>query len=151
RELYDQAATAYEKKQYKEAVALLGRVLDDAPDFPGAHFLVARSLHKMGNVAGAIEHHRDAVRLAPTGTAFAGLAYALSAEEPRNPEEVVSAYRNALERGFQTPAVYNNLAFINDRLGRLGPAEEALTRALALDRSFRAAHLTRTWVEIHKA
>jgi tetratricopeptide (TPR) repeat protein len=58
-------------------------------------------------------------------------------------------YRKALDSGFDSPALTNNLACIELQQGRLALAESHLDSAINRDPQFQAAFHNRAWVHMH--
>ena len=99
---------AFEQGQYAEAIEYLSRSLAEAHS-PQAYLARGRVNMKVGQLNAALDDFTSADKLQPTGQTQAGLGYCYSAMG--NHLLAVSSYRSAINRGFKTAVVFNNLGY----------------------------------------
>ncbi|HKB37531.1 MAG TPA: protein kinase, partial [Gemmataceae bacterium] len=156
---------ALEKGDFQVAEDELAVAVEAYPDNPAVQFSFARALDKQDKRAKARDHYNRAIRqgFGNKGLAFACLAYAESrGRRPGasdSPEEAILHYQKALDAGYRTPVVYNNLGFMCLRAKvpvgqqaplRLGLAEASLNEAIAKNPNFSGAYLNRMRLEEEK-
>ncbi len=142
--MYQEAQTAYSAGDHDKALAAVGQSLVVRPDSADAHFLRARVYQAQRQLGLALEEYTAADRLGADGRAAAGAAYMLTLASKY--EDAIAAGKRAIERGFQTAEVYNNIAYCQMLRIRFPAAEESLREALALDPGLAAAHHNRLWL-----
>jgi serine/threonine protein kinase len=153
---------ALAKGDFRVAEDELAVAVEAYPDDPRAQFAFARALDKQGKLTRARDHYNRAYRkgFENKGLALACLAYTESrgrrAGVHDSPEEAIFHYQRALDAGYRTPVVYNNLGFMCLRVPipkgqqtpvRLDLAEASFNQAIELDPNFSAAYLNRMRLE----
>ncbi len=156
---------ALEKKDYRVAEDELSIAIEEYPDNPTAQFSFARALDKRGKLTKARDHYNRAFRqgFANKGQALACLAYAEARGtrpgEHFSPENAILHYQMALDAGYETPIVSNNLAFMCLRAPcppgqsepvRLELAEALLNRVIAENPNFSGAYLYLTRIRLEE-
>ena len=122
-----------------EAVVLLRRSVEHAPNVPEYHANLAAALGRLGRHGEAAEALREALRLRvdyPEARQNLGVALELSGR----PEEAVEVYREAIRLRADYPEAHNHLG---NALRQLGRGDEALTayrRAVSLRPDYADAH-----------
>ena len=98
----------------------------------------AMALHRSGDLAGAEEHYRHALRAAPSsGAAHFHLGRLLQARGKTF--DAVDAYRDALELAPESPELYVGLGTALCELGELDGANACFQTALVLSPNFTPA------------
>jgi tetratricopeptide (TPR) repeat protein len=97
----------------------------------------------------AFEDFQTANRLSPCPTTRACLGYCLSRLDQWDAAAV--CYQDALNGGFVSPGLLNNLGFSYLRLNRLDAAEQYLSRAVAADERLAASYHALVLVGIDRA
>ncbi|MFY0476343.1 tetratricopeptide repeat protein [Achromobacter marplatensis] len=126
-----QACAHWDAGQAAHAEQLCLRVLEVAPDHPGARHLLGLMAHAYGRLDAGIEHMRAACRspLAP------GACYSNLAEMCRQKgllDEAETAARRAVALEPQSVEGWNNLGIILQESGQLAASLECLQRVAAL-------------------
>jgi serine/threonine protein kinase len=142
--MYQEAQTAFTAGDSEKALAAVGQSLVARPDSAEGHFLRARVYQTQRQLGLALEEYTAAERLGADGRASAGAAYMLTLSSKY--EDAIAAGTRALERGFRTAGVYNNIAYCQMSRTRFTAAEQNLREALALDPTLAAAHHNRLWL-----
>jgi tetratricopeptide (TPR) repeat protein len=88
--------------------------------------------------------YAEADRLGMDGRAAACLAYMLTLAS--RDEEAIAVGQRAIQHGFVTAELYNNLAYSQMQRARFKDADESLCRALDLDPRLPAVHHNRLWL-----
>jgi serine/threonine protein kinase/Tfp pilus assembly protein PilF len=135
------ARAAYIGGDDEKALECAQRLLACAPQAAEGHFLRGRVYQRQGNLGLARLDYAEADSLGTDGRATAGLAYLLAGFEKH--ESAVTAGQRAVERGFATAEVYNNLAYSQMLSGHSKDANESLREALARGPGLAAAHHNR--------
>jgi serine/threonine protein kinase/Flp pilus assembly protein TadD len=144
--LMQEARQASAAGDLKRALDRADRAVAAEPGSPEAHFVRARVALGANNVLAARDDFREARRLraandlAPDLRLTACVAYCLS--QVGDHPGAVKESREAIEAGFATAEVYNNLAYSQMPSDLLG-ARASLTKALDLAPGLPAAHLNR--------
>jgi serine/threonine protein kinase/Tfp pilus assembly protein PilF len=141
--MYREAQSAFMAGDNDKALGAVGQSLVARPDSAEAHFLRARVYQAQRQIGLALEDYTAADRLGH-GPAAAGAAYMLTLSSKY--EDAIAAGTRAIERGFRTAEVYNNIAYCHMLRYRFPAAEQALAEALALDPTLAAAHHNRLWL-----
>jgi tetratricopeptide (TPR) repeat protein len=141
--MYQEAGAAFTGGDNEKALAAIGQSLVARPDSAEAHFLRARVYQAQRQIGLALEDYTAADRLGH-GPAAAGAAYMLTLSSKY--EDAIAAGNRAIERGFRTAEVYNNIAYCHMLRYRFTAAEQSLAEALGLDPTLAAAHHNRLWL-----
>ncbi len=142
---------ALEQGQYTQAIDHLSRSLAEA-ESSQAYLARGRANMKAGNLDAALVDFTTADRLQPTGRSRAALAYCCSVLK-HAPAVVVGYYKSALQRGFQTAVVYNNLGqaltWMPD--GSDAEAAQCFQKATLADPGLQAAYYNRATLALKQA
>ncbi|MCP4040301.1 MAG: tetratricopeptide repeat protein, partial [bacterium] len=115
-------------ENYRKAIAL-------DPETRSAHFNLAVSLLRRGELDQSATHYEAALRVKPTAEAHNGLGFVLSKQGKQ--EEAIAQFREAIRVNPKYTAAYNNLAGNLIKQGKLD--EAALNYQLSLDEKPSAA------------
>jgi serine/threonine protein kinase/Tfp pilus assembly protein PilF len=127
-----QAAVANVKAgQPQSAIKALDALLQADPQDAEALFARGRAYQQLGDFRAAFMDFQAAGRLAPRPIINACIGYCLSRLEQWDAAAV--QYQSALDGGFASPGVWNNLGYVYLRLRRFDAAEPCLLRAVAAD------------------
>ncbi len=127
------------QKQFAEAASQLEVVLQQAPENPIAHVDLATARLGLGDVAGAVDSYRSALKLKPfVPKAANNLAWILSTHQNsrlRNGSEAVLwAERLAKGTAYRQPQILDTLAAAYAEAGQFEKAIQTITAAEALAR-----------------
>jgi serine/threonine protein kinase len=113
--------------------------------------LIARAdaLCQLGDFRMAFEDYREANRSIPGAALIAKMAYCLSRLGQHL--EATGSYRAALNGGYRSPGLLNNIGFAFHQLGQLDESEKYLRQAIQLDGNLGAAHHTLALVSLRRA
>ena len=136
--------------KHDEALQRLDAALDADPNNAKALFARARVYQHLGKHDLAIGEFRAADAIAADGRNKAGIGYSLNLGSPA-PESALEAYRQAVDAGFGTAAVYNNMGYCCHRLGLLEDAERWLQQAIEADPSLASAYHMRALAVLTQA
>lgn len=141
---------AYEQGQYAEAIDHLSRSLAES-ESARAYLARGRANMRVGKLNAALDDFTLAERLEPTGQTQAALAYGHAAQG-RYPLAVAS-YKSAIQRGFRTAVVYNNLghALMCMPDGTDVEAAQSYRKATQADPRLQVAYYNHATLELKKA
>jgi eukaryotic-like serine/threonine-protein kinase len=139
----------YGRGDYTSAIEYLNESLRADPKQSDALFVRGRALLQAGDVRMALEDFHAASLLTPDPKTDACVAHCLGTLHQH--EAAIARYLQAIEKGFQSPGVFNNLGFSYRQLNRLDSAEEYLQRATAVDEQLAAAHHNLVLVYLNRA
>ena len=128
---YRKGIACLEAHDYAESCDHLSRSLAADPAQPEAQFARARALAAMGEYLTAIEDLKEVVKTDDNGAKLALLAYCCNCLKSH--PEAGDLYMHAIEKGFRSAAVYNNLGYTRYKQGFLPSAVKALNAAVAID------------------
>jgi tetratricopeptide (TPR) repeat protein len=142
--------SAFEQGQYGEAIDHLSRSLD-AEESPQAYLARGRAFMKVGKANAALDDFTLADKLEPTGQTQAALAYCYF--KLVNYPSAVSCYKEAIQRGFKTAVVYNNLgwALMCMKKGTDAEAAQCFRKATQADPHLQIAYHNHATLEMRKA
>jgi serine/threonine protein kinase/Tfp pilus assembly protein PilF len=132
-----QAAAAQDRGDNRAALDLADRGVARAPDNALALVRSGELYQRQGRYRLAAKEYRDALALAPNPRVSACLAYCLA--QSGNYSESFGPTKDAIDGGFDTPAVQNNLAYSQLNSGHRPEAEGTLDRLLARSPNLPAA------------
>jgi serine/threonine protein kinase len=136
---------------YQAAVEHLTRAVDADPDHYAARVLRARAYLRLNQIGRALADFEKADALVVDGRTRAYRAYCLNRSDPPQPAEAVKHYLRAIDVGFATPEVFNNLGYsrfqARQRLEDVLAARSALNTAIKGDRGLQVAYYNRALVE----
>jgi serine/threonine protein kinase/Tfp pilus assembly protein PilF len=141
---------AYHQGDYGQAIARLTLALD-ADKNPYAFFLRARSHLKLGDMGAALLDFERANQLSPDGQTEACLGYCQHFTGQRDPGRAAADYTRAMNAGFATPEVLNNLGFCYLRLNQLDAAKHCLDLAIGADPTLQSAYYNRALIDLERA
>jgi Flp pilus assembly protein TadD len=96
------------------------------------------ALERLGDFRMALDDFTEANRLAPSPMLIACKGYCLSRLNQHG--IAVALYRKALDFGYRSPGLLNNIGYSLRELGRLDESEKCLKQALEDDEDLPAAH-----------
>jgi serine/threonine protein kinase/Flp pilus assembly protein TadD len=145
---YKEGIQAYQDGNYAGAVEHLDRSLTEEPKVQ-AYLARGRALLQLGKRQLALEDFTAADRFQPSGQTKAARAYGLTQLEPPRFESAAFFFEKAIENGFATSEVYQNLAYCLMHMpGDEDQALVALKKAIALDPNNQRAYYHRARLEI---
>jgi tetratricopeptide (TPR) repeat protein len=121
----------------EEAGAMYRKSLELDPESASAHYNLAGSLARRGELTEAERHFRAALEERPNAQTFLGLGIVLS--QQGRVDEAMASLRDAIEADPRVPASYEALGTILLEQGRLGEAESKF-RTVIRNRPNAAAH-----------
>ena len=134
--------------EYELAVGCLSRSIRADPNHREALFARGVAHQKLGNFAWAFEDFEAASQLAPSPKITACKGYCLSRINHHDP--AIECYRNALEMGYDPPALLNNMGYGYIQLEQLEAAEDCLNRAIEENDALQAAHHNLVLVSLNR-
>jgi serine/threonine protein kinase/Tfp pilus assembly protein PilF len=137
------------RRNFEEAVECFTRVLAVKPRDAAVLLARGRAYQRLGQLPLALSDLEKADELAPTGLNHACRAYCL--QQLGQYHDASVHYERALEAGFATPAVYNNLGYCYWLDRRLIEARTKLDRAIEIDEHLQAAYHNRALVDLDTA
>jgi serine/threonine protein kinase/Flp pilus assembly protein TadD len=137
---------AYRDGQYDRAVSLLNRVLETDPGNREALYARGRAKQKRDDIDGAYEDFRRLEDLAPDGKIKSLLAYCMNRRVQHR--EAIVHYQAAIEDGFGSAEVFNNLGYSYLQLHRIPEAKTRLSDAIRLDASLQPAFFNRALLDL---
>ncbi len=135
---FNRGMVHFQQADFEAALPCLTESLRSDPTNREALLARARTYQQLGSFDWALEDFGAAYRLKPEPRIDACKGYCLN--RTKHHAEAVDAYQSALDRGFESAAVLNNMGFTYRQLARLDEAEDYLARALAKDEHLSAAH-----------
>jgi tetratricopeptide (TPR) repeat protein len=135
---YRQGLAYYERGRWRLAADSCTESLRSDSRNVAALWTRARALCRLGEYPMAYEDFHAAKELAHAPIYFAGMGYCCSAlEQQRN---AIAHYRVALEEGYSSPGLLNNLGFALIKTGRYDAAEQYLKQAIQQKSDLQAAY-----------
>jgi tetratricopeptide (TPR) repeat protein len=128
-----------------EALARLDEALAIDAESNAAYRLRGRAFHQLGRIDEAIESYRRAIQFDDTD-AWSMNNMALVYIEQGMVEEALPPLARAVELRDDVAVFFNNLGMALERTGRFRAAEDAYTKAVAIDESCEKAHANLTRV-----
>jgi Flp pilus assembly protein TadD len=140
----------YQQGRYGQAVLRFNDALQADPNNHAALFARARAFQQLGavdksNYNLAMQDFMEADKRNPDGRSKAALGYCLNRTDGRS-ELAIGYCQDAIEAGFATAEVFNNLGFNYLRMNQTKEAKQSLDRAIELDRGLQAAYHNRALV-----
>lgn len=129
-----------------EALARLDEALAIDTESNAAYRLRGRAFHQLGRFDEAIESYRRAIQIDETD-AWSMNNMALVFIEEGRIEEALPPLARAVELRDDAAVFFNNLGMALERTGRFRAAEDAYTKALAIDGSHEKAYANMTRIE----
>ncbi|MCA9256062.1 MAG: tetratricopeptide repeat protein, partial [Phycisphaerales bacterium] len=126
-------ARAFERnRDYASALDMWKSVIELRPDNPRAHFNLAHSVYKLGDIRGAIAGYRDAIAIAPNYANALSQLGALLSRIGEHEEALPLLERAAIQKPKEA-AIQYNLGITLSSLGRDDEAAQAYRTCLSLD------------------
>lgn len=135
---FDRGLQCFEQAKYELAVDCFDEAIRAAPDHREALFARGRAYQRLENYRQAFADFETVLRLAPAPEVYACMGHCLS--KLKYHEEAIRFYCNAIDMGFDSPAVLNNIGFSYIQLNQPEEAEEYLERAVEADEHLQPAH-----------
>jgi tetratricopeptide (TPR) repeat protein len=140
---------AFEQGQYAEAIDHLSNSLAEA-ESPEAYLARGRAYLKVGKRKAAEDDLLMADKLQPTGQTQAALGYCYNAMG--NHDWAVGCYRIAIQRGFKTAVVFNNLGYSLKFTPDAGDeSAQFLRKAIQADPHLQPAYYNLATLQLKKA
>ncbi len=131
------AATWVQARTWHDSVTLFGHAAKVTRDNYLAHTMLGVALQKKGDLRGASDQFKEAVRLAPDDVdAWGDLGNLF--ERQGKPQEAASCYERVIVLSPKDDRAYNNLGMVREGQGRLPEAERCFAKAAALKPSMAA-------------
>ena len=124
--------------KYELAVECFDRSLRSNPNCFDAVFARGRAYERMGDFRQALQDFQQLSRDTPTPQVWACQGFCLS--KLRLNQAAIHSYRTALDMGYSSPAVLNNIGLSCLKLRQFDEAEQYLKEAIRLDERMAAAH-----------
>jgi Flp pilus assembly protein TadD len=137
------------RRNFEEAVECFTHVLAVKPHDAATLLARGRAYQQLGQLTLALSDLENADEQAPTGLSHACRAYCL--QQLGQYHDASAHYERALEAGFATPVVYNNLGCCYWLDRRLIEARTKLNRAIEIDEHLQAAYHNRALVDLDTA
>lgn len=134
----------YREGRFPEAVESYNRALEADPSLTAVLFDRGRARLRQGEFAVALSDFQKANGQARSGRTLACIGYCYSSLKQHS--EAVIYYQQAIDAGYGTAEVYNDLGYSQSNLSKWGEAEKALTTALALNPELQAGYFNRAIV-----
>jgi tetratricopeptide (TPR) repeat protein len=115
--------------QSQEALVDFHKALELDPNCASAHFNLAATSVRAGDLAAAESHYRQALPGRATAETHNGLGYVLAHQG--RPDEAIAEFRTAIDIDPHFTPAYNNLAEALEQQGKLDDAAEYYRRSLA--------------------
>lgn len=147
---WQEGVAAFERGEYAQAMLDLSEVLDHNPSSVQARMLRARIYLRQQNFGGAYADLEPLIHEAPDGRAAAGLAHVYTTLDADS-RAAVAYYERAVDQGYRSALVYNNLGHCLDKVARFRDAEDALKKSILLDPHLAAPRHNLARVEFHAA
>src|SRR5262249_4962311 len=149
---YHRGWEAYRRGQYEQAVQTFSQVLDARPEHAWAFFARGRAHQRLGNLEEAKADYGRADQLVTDGRIKACLGYCWNCLG--NHRAAWWYYEKAIEVGYTSAEVYNNLGYsyleFTKPPPRLDKAQISLDLALELNHSFQEALHNRALLDLAK-
>ncbi len=139
----------YRQNEYAKAEIRFSEAMESPEERGDALFFRGRTRQKQGRILLALEDYEQAAELCPAPEIDACRAYCLALEGQYR--DGVNYSSKAIDAGFATAAVYNNLGYCHLREGRVEQAMLAFDEALRQDESLRPALYNRALTELRWA
>lgn len=131
------AATWVQARTWHDSLTLFGHTAKVTRDNYLAHTMLGVALQKEGDLRGASDQLKEAVRLAPDDVdAWGDLGNLF--ERQGKPEEAAACYERVIVLSPEDDRAYNNLGMVREGQGRLPEAEHCFAKAAALKPSMAA-------------
>jgi serine/threonine protein kinase/Tfp pilus assembly protein PilF len=145
---------AFQKGEYQQAISHFNEALkleDNQPEVLLARGWALQRLGGAANLGSARADYREAAELLPDGRGWAGVAYCLSLQGEYAAAQDI--YEKALQEGFDSAEVRNNLAFcyLRREPDKLREVQRLLDRALADHPKLQAAYFNRAQLGYQEA
>jgi tetratricopeptide (TPR) repeat protein len=137
---FRQGDAYFRQEQYSLALDAYREALRLAPGLTQAQFARARTYQKLGLYEPAMQDLRVLEQHDTTGRVQAQMGYCLLKRGLGTSPAATDYFRQAIEMGFRTPAVLNNLGFVHRVCGRFQQSETCYKEALEIDPHLREAH-----------
>ncbi len=125
------AATWVQARTWRTSVTLFEHAAKVTRDNYLAHTMLGVALQKEGDLRGALDQLKEAVRLAPDYVdAWGDLGNLF--ERQGKPEEAAACYERVVVLSPEDDRAYNNLGMVREGQGRLPEAERCFAKAAAL-------------------
>jgi len=145
----EQGVAIYEAGDYKTALEYFDRAKGAGLDSAEVHFARGQALRLMGDYQAADEAYMSACKRSSDGLIRECLGYCFSSRGYN--EDAVLWYDQAVDVGYTSAALWNNLGYSQLRIGRYPPAQSALDQAKRLDDSLQAAFHNAACLAIRRA
>ena len=146
--LAEDARYAFTDGRAEDAESLASQALAQDADSLSLRLLLARAQVRLGKTFEAEANLKKVEELGVSGAARALRAYNLMQMPSRPVPDALLFNQAALDAGFETAALHNNVAYCAMRRNELALAEKSLDRAVQLDPSLQAAWLNRVFLEM---
>jgi serine/threonine protein kinase len=146
---FRQGIEYYRQGQYQLAVASLDESIRANPGDPDAVFARGRAYQKLGNYRQAFEDYHAIGQESATPQSIACKGYCLG--KMRYHRDAIDCCQQALDMGYRSPSVLNNIAYSLIQLRKLDDAERYLEQALDADEGIQAAHTNLISVLLNRA
>jgi len=138
---FQSGKAAYIKGDYLGAVDDLTRALEGGENRAEVLFLRGRARQKLNDYSMAISDLERAMDLSPSGRTSACLGYCFARD--RQHEKAICHHERAIQAGYATAVVYNNLGYSQLQQSKVKQAKETLDKSIALDPRLSAARHNR--------
>lgn len=138
-----------EQGEYRLAAECLDKSVEANPEDPEVLFARGRVRQKLGQYDLAADDYSKALKIKPDAKLYACRGFCASKLNRNANAEML--YLKALDAGFQSPGLFNNLGYAFLKLNRLEEAEGYLNKALEMDPYMQAAHNNLLFLHVQRS
>lgn len=146
---FRRGAAEFESGRYPAAIACFNRALESDATYVPALIARGRAFQERGDFASALRDYSAADPDSRDGRLLAARAYCLWKLD--YPSEAVTRSLQAIDAGFATAEVFNNLGHFYSKAWKFDKARESLGQAIARNGNLQAAYHNRAAVELQQA
>lgn len=146
---FEAAKNYFQNQKYSLAIESLTRALDADGSLIDARVLRGRAHQKLEQYDSAFNDYNAACKPSRNPQLFAAMGFCRAARGLH--KEAIFYYLKAIDAGYATAAVYNNLGYSYYRIGQTDEALKNINRASEFDTNLQAPFLNRATFELNKA
>jgi eukaryotic-like serine/threonine-protein kinase len=143
---YRAGLASYAAQNFDDAIEYFSAALKERPGDAGILFARAQAFERQGQFMTAAQDYEAAANRSGSGGAWAGGAYCRAQENLF--ADAIAWSQKAVDAGYRTAEVYNNLGYCQLKLKQLAAARDSLSRAIELKPRLQVAYLNRGMVDL---